>query len=213
MIRLTSFLGILSFIGFVLISFLYQSRLIIEIDEWLIQHIQQFESNGLTKFMKFFSYIGSGSIVVILAIAVILLLFLLKHRLEIMMFIVTVSGSALLNDLLKLLFQRTRPIIHPIIVEAGYSFPSGHSMNAFTLYGIVTILLWRNLSSRSGRSLLIGFSLFMILTIGLSRVYLGVHYPSDVIGAYLASYAWLTVMFGVLRYFAKNKRLVAFGRK
>ncbi|MEX2416754.1 MAG: phosphatase PAP2 family protein [Paenibacillaceae bacterium] len=192
------FIGVLCFIGFVLIAISYQSRLIIQLDEWLIQHIQHLESNGLTDFMKFFSFIGSGPMVAVVAIAVIPLLFFFKHRIEIIIFIVTVSGTALLNTLLKLLFQRTRPVIHPIIVETGYSFPSGHSMGAFTLYGTLTLLLWRNIPSRSGRALLVGFSLFMILCIGLSRVYLGVHYPSDVIGAYLVSGTCLIVIIVLL---------------
>jgi undecaprenyl-diphosphatase len=196
----------------VLIAVTYQSRIVIGIDEWLIQHIQQWESNGLTDVMKFFSFIGSGRIVAVLAIVVIPILVLLKHRLEIIIFIVTVSGSAVLNTKLKLLFERTRPIIHPIIAQTGYSFPSGHAMSAFTFYGIVTFLLWRKISSRAGRFLLIGFSLFMIFIIGLSRVYLGVHYPSDVFGGYLASCTWLTVMVGVLHYFTVNKKFAALGR-
>jgi undecaprenyl-diphosphatase len=187
-------IGILSFVGFVWMSVFYESQLIIRIDEWLIQHVQRMESTVLTDWMELFSFIGSGRVVWILGILVIILLLLLKHHHEIIILIVTVCGSALLNRQLKLLFERARPTIHPIIVEAGYSFPSGHSMNAFTFYGIVTLLLWRYLPSHVGRTILFLFSLFMILTIGLSRVYLGVHYPSDVIGAYLASCTWLIVV-------------------
>ncbi|MEX1029668.1 MAG: phosphatase PAP2 family protein [Paenibacillaceae bacterium] len=185
---------ILSFVAFVLMSVFYESRVIIQIDEWLIQHIQRMESTILTNCMKFFSFIGSGWVVGILAIGVIILLILLKHYLEIIILVVTVCGSVLLNMYLKLLFERARPTIHPIIIETGYSFPSGHSMNAFTFYGIVTLLMWRHLPSHVGRILLFVFSLFMILTIGMSRIYLGVHYPSDVIGAYLASCTWLIVV-------------------
>src|SRR5690554_4001009 len=194
------YLGLISLLGFVLISVSYNSHLSIRIDEWCIHLIQQWESKGLTRLSKWFSFIGSGWMTSILGFGIIVLLWLLKYRYEILIFLFAVCGSGLLNLLLKHLFGRSRPDIHPIIVETGFSFPSGHSMSAFTFYGIVTIILWTHIPNRLGKSLLIGFSIVMIVMIGLSRVYLGVHYPSDIIGAYLASFCWLIVMVGLLRY-------------
>ena len=88
-------------------------------------------------------------------------------------------------------FQRARPDLHRLIEIGGYSFPSGHAMSAMAVYGTLAFLLWRHISTRFGRSLLIFFSAMMIFMIGISRVYLGVHYPSDIIGGYFASGFWL----------------------
>src|SRR5690606_15912927 len=104
---------------------------------------------------------------------------------------ITMVGSTLLNIILKFIFQRSRPDINRMISEEGYSFPSGHSMAAFSLYGILTFLLWRHIQTRAGRTILLIINSLMILFIGISRIYLGVHYPSDVIGAYTASGVWL----------------------
>ncbi|MEH7018011.1 MULTISPECIES: phosphatase PAP2 family protein [Bacillus] len=142
--------------------------------------------------MKFFTFIGSGLPVVFLTLAIILFLYkVLHHRRELILFVWVVIGSALLNWILKMIFHRARPTIHRIVDANGFSFPSGHSMAAFSLYGIVTFLLWRHVKSSFGRVILILISATMILAIGVSRIYLGVHYPSDVLGGYLASGTWL----------------------
>ena len=136
--------------------------------------------------------IGSTLAVVIICLLILFFLYkVLHHRHELLLFIVVVAGSPLLNHLLKEIFQRPRPDLHRLIDIGGYSFPSGHAMNAFTVYGILTFLLWRHIFKHSGRILLLLFSSFFIIMIGVSRIYSGVHYPSDIIGGYLASGFWL----------------------
>lgn len=79
-------------------------------------------------------------------------------------------------------------------------------MAAFSLYGILAYLLWRHISTPVGRGLLIIISITMITAIGVSRIYLGVHYPSDVLGGFLASGSWLTVsIWFYQRYLEKRK--------
>ncbi|WP_233129807.1 phosphatase PAP2 family protein [Domibacillus epiphyticus] len=106
--------------------------------------------------------------------------------------------------MLKLLFHRARPELHRLIEIIGFSFPSGHAMNAFTVFGILTFLLWRYISAKWARGMLICFSIVMILAIGVSRIYLGVHYPSDIIGGYCA----LPFAIGFFQRY-KEKRYVA----
>ncbi|WP_127587791.1 phosphatase PAP2 family protein [Paenibacillus koleovorans] len=161
-------------------------------DTAITSAIQGLESPGWTKVMKGFTWIGSGEVVVVLAVLVVLFLyFVLGHRREVLLFLWTLGGSSLLNIGLKLLFQRDRPNLHRLIEETGYSFPSGHSMAAFSFYGILVYLLWRHIASTWGKMVLVLVSVVFILSIGGSRVYLGVHYPSDILGAYLASGIWL----------------------
>ena len=187
-------ISVISLIGFSLMAVLIQGHHIVRFDSLVIAFIQGFESPLLTKIMKVFTFIGSMSCVVVLSLMVLFFLYkVLKHRSELILFIAVVGGSAILNGLLKQFFHRTRPDLHRLIEIGGYSFPSGHAMNAFTVYGILTFLLWRHISTRFGRTILILFSMMMILMIGLSRIYLGVHYPSDIVGGYFASGCWLAI--------------------
>lgn len=178
--------------SFGLIALLIQDRQIDNFDQTIAAWIQALESPVLTHLMEGFTVIGSGWVIAILVPVIAIFLYLvLGHRRELIFFIGVIIGSSLLNVVLKIIFHRARPTIHHIIEATGYSFPSGHSMAAFTLYGIVTFLLWRHLSDSFKRGILVLFSTVMILMIGISRIYLGVHYPSDVLGGYMASGSWL----------------------
>jgi len=102
------------------------------------------------------------------------------------------GGGSLLNLLLKYIFHRERPIFeHPIVTLASYSFPSGHAMGATLFYGLAAIVIATYLASWRGRVLVFFSAFFLILLIGLTRIYLGVHYLSDVMGAAAAGLAWL----------------------
>ncbi|MGG3470695.1 phosphatase PAP2 family protein [Neobacillus pocheonensis] len=193
-------------IGFSFISLLISDQKIIKFDSWVIQLIQGLESPGLTSMMKTFTFIGSAPFVIILSILLMFFLFkVLHHGIELILFVTAILGSACLNGLLKNIFQRVRPDLHRLIDISGYSFPSGHAMNAFTVYGIITFLLWRHIPTKWGRSILILFSIVMILSIGISRIYLGVHYPSDIIGGYFASGFWLATLIWFFQFY-KEKR-------
>jgi undecaprenyl-diphosphatase len=178
--------------GFGLIALLIHDRQLDVFDHNIATWIQSLESPVLTLLMKGLTAIGSVWVIAVLVPAIALYLYLvLGHRRELIFFIGVVAGSFLLNVVLKNIFLRARPTIHRIIEATGYSFPSGHSMAAFTLYGIVTFLIWRHLTDSFKRTILVIFSTVMILMIGISRIYLGVHYPSDVLGGYMASGSWL----------------------
>ncbi|WML56625.1 phosphatase PAP2 family protein [Neobacillus sp. PS2-9] len=190
-------------ICFSLLSLLISEHMILHFDSEVISAIQGWESPSLTCIMKFFTFIGGIPFV----IGLFFLCFIYKvvnHRMELILFISTLIGASCLNVLLKKLFHRVRPNLHPLIDEGGYSFPSGHAMNAFTVYAMIVFILWRHVPRKRGRSLLILFSFFMILGIGISRIYLGVHYPSDIIGGYLASGFWLTTAIWIFRFYQKK---------
>jgi undecaprenyl-diphosphatase len=201
-------LSLLFAIGFGLIMLLISNKKIVSFDDIVSGYIQNSNSSVLTSIMKFFTFIGSGSVVAfIVIIAMIMFYVILKHRSELVLLLAVVIGSALLNYVLKIIFHRARPTIHRLIEETGYSFPSGHSMAAFTLYGILSFLLWKHISSYQGRSLLIIVSILMITMIGISRIYLGVHYPSDVLGGFLASGIWLILSIWTFQKYQDRKFL------
>jgi undecaprenyl-diphosphatase len=190
---LIAFFG--SLFCFIIMSYLVQAEHLVVFDRLVIDAVQGFEADGLTVAMKFFTYIGSLKFIVILTIPIFLFLFyVLRHRLEILVFLSVVYITPILNRLLKLYFHRERPDFHRLIEIGGYSFPSGHAMNAFSFYSILAFLVWRHVPTKLGRVTVIILSTFMILAIGLSRVYLGVHYPSDIIGGFLASGLWVAAV-------------------
>jgi len=107
-----------------------------------------------------------------------------------LLFFVSVTGGAILNELLKRLFTRARPdLFQPLAREIGYSFPSGHTTTAAALYGLCAILLYR-----SGHRIAALLTLLWVPFVGASRIYLAVHWPSDVLGSLLLGTAWLTLV-------------------
>jgi undecaprenyl-diphosphatase len=185
---------------FAIVCLLITSEGIAGFDSGIISTVQGWENGGLTRVMESFSWLGSTTVVVVIAIVILLFLtFILGHRMELLFFLSVLVGSTLLNHLLKDFFQRERPNIHRMVEEVGYSFPSGHSMAAFALYGAFVYLLWKHVKSGRGRALLVAIGTFIVIGIGISRIYLGVHYPSDVVGGYFASWVWLGLMIEVFR--------------
>lgn len=101
--------------------------------------------------------------------------------------------STILNQILKHIFQRPRPTEYRIIDESGYSFPSGHSMVSMAFYGFLIYLIYKNVKNTYLKWGLITLLSVLIALIGLSRIYLGVHYTSDVIAGFLVSVSYLII--------------------
>ncbi len=107
---------------------------------------------------------------------------------------VNLVGSTILNQLLKFAIQRPRPDASLRLVEiGGFSFPSGHSMAAMAFFGLLIWLTWRYAGDRRMRAGLTALLCAAIAAVGFSRVYLGVHYVSDVLGGFCVSLIWLAV--------------------
>ncbi len=106
----------------------------------------------------------------------------------------SVFGGMLLNRTLKLVFLRPRPYFDdPIVTVTGYSFPSGHTMAATVLYGVLAAYFFARTSDRRGRVLIVLAAGFVIALVGFSRMYLGAHYLSDVLTAMAEGLAWLSI--------------------
>ena len=108
--------------------------------------------------------------------------------------------------LLKFFFQRHRPLT-PLLSEAkGLSFPSGHAMMSLTFYGLLAYMAWKNVENVATRIILVGGLLLLILCIGLSRIYLRVHYASDVIAGFSLGIMWLVICSYVLNKMEKYSK-------
>lgn len=144
---------------------------------------------------------GSVWFVVSLSVMVILLLwFKAKDQWATLLFIIAIGGNGALTWLLKQIYERGRPSINEAIDAVGFSFPSGHSMGSLVFYGFLIYLMIR---SRQKRVIKISSSIalgILVFLIGTSRIYLGAHFPSDIIAGYIAGTIWLTLCILVLEW-------------
>ena len=150
-----------------------------------ITNLFKYKNDLLTNFMKIITIFGSAYVIVPCCI---ILLFALKNKKNKILMMSNLVIITLLNQLLKCVFRRLRPI-NGIISESGYSFPSGHSMVSMAFYGFLIYLLYK--SNFKYKNIFIGLLIVLILLIGISRIYLGVHYPTDVFGGFLLSISYL----------------------
>ena len=153
-------------------------------------------SDFVTPIAKFITNFGGA---VFLSIATIALLLLIKNKkigLSIFSDIVIIT---ILNQLLKRILRRPRPTEFRIVEETGYSFPSGHSMVSMAFYGYLIYLIYRYIKNKYIKWSLIVLLSILICLIGISRIYLGVHYTSDVLGGFLLSISYLVVYISLIK--------------
>ena len=148
-------------------------------------------NDKLTPIVKIITHIGGAKIVFVLTVLAIILIKGLKNKLFLLTGIV---GTAGLNVVLKHIIQRERPNINRLIPEKGYSFPSGHSMMSMAFYGMLIFLIFKYVKNTALKWTLIVILTILLSTIGITRIYLGVHYPSDVIGGFLVSLTYLFIL-------------------
>jgi undecaprenyl-diphosphatase len=135
---------------------------------------------------------GSGLCVATLSLGVAALLVWQKRWYRLITLVLTVGGGSALNVGIKHLFQRERPVFeHPLVVLHSYSFPSGHTMAATLFYGLIAVFIMQSVRRWRWRVLTFVAALFVILLVALSRMYLGAHYLSDVLGAMALGLMWL----------------------
>ena len=163
-----------------------------------IYNLVYFKNDFLTVFYKFITEFAS--IFIILLISLIFLFVLKKYG---VFLIINAFNILILNTVLKLIFMRDRPFDLMIISEDGYSFPSGHAMAALGFYGFIIYIIYHlNLSKRIKYLFIILLGILIFL-IGLSRIYLGVHYASDVIAGYMASLSYLIIYITIVKKYLK----------
>lgn len=180
------FLSVLALAGLLLIAQLIHWERIMGFDSWVISVVTGFHSELVTQVMVLFTTLGDAATVAAISLMALFLLYNLgSSRMELALFLAVVISSGVFNLLLKNVFQRMRPEFNPLVHADGFSYPSGHSMSAFALYGVLGFMVWLKVENIFWRSAMLLVCISMVLLIGTSRIYLGVHYPSDVIGGFL----------------------------
>jgi len=171
------------------------------IDGTIYNLIANLINSNTTAIMMFISHLGSAVTLITLTIAFIVIL---KNKRDPKYITINLALIFLLNRILKFIIARPRPEILRLVVEDGYSFPSGHSMVSMGFYGFLIHLIYKNIEDKKIKYPLIVFLSLLILFIGISRIYLGVHYFTDVIGGFIIAIIYLILF---IKFLYKNNKL------
>ena len=158
-------------------------------DMAIYDFINSFNNDALTMFMKIITNFAHAGVFIGLTV---ISFIIIKDRKIGKYIALNLLIVFILNQCLKYIIARPRPLVEPLIHASGYSFPSGHSMVSFAFYGFLIYLINEYMSSKKRIFAIVGLAV-LILLIGISRIYLGVHYATDVIGGFLISLIYLAI--------------------
>jgi undecaprenyl-diphosphatase len=165
---------------------------IVQVDRHVAVWFHQHASPTITQVARAISFFGSVGWLTAVSIGVALFLLLRRDWLNASLVALVMGGGGALNVVLKHFFHRERPVLeNPLVTLSSYGFPSGHTMGATLLYGLLALLAWKSVRNRAARLACVVGACFWILLIGLTRIYLGAHYLTDVLGALAAGLFWL----------------------
>ena len=180
----------LSILIFLVITNLLLKEQIHVFDNFIFSGIKRIRTEPLTIVFKFITFFCSTEFLLIATIAIMVFS---KNKKRAFYIALNVLICFLLNQGLKHVFLRPRPEVINLITEGGYSFPSGHSMASMAFYGLIIYFIFKNVKNKIARNSICVALSSLIFLIGISRIYLGVHYASDVIAGFLVSIAYLVV--------------------
>lgn len=188
--------GFFIFFGltFLMLAMYYEHPTLSQLNLGVQKHIYDYAEGAYFLFFSRMTHLGSTSLYTILCILLIVAFLATKHYLGMAFVPLNLIGSALLNTWLKNIYLKPRPSVDHLVQASSYSFPSGHAMNGLVFYGLLSFLLNELIENIWAKGVTWLLSSTLILFIGLSRVYLGVHYPIDILGGYLAGSAWLALV-------------------
>jgi undecaprenyl-diphosphatase len=173
-------------------------------DDSITSFIMSFRSPVMTLVMIAITDIGSYGLA-IGSTVILFYLFVKRHRKEGILFCIIVLMGYVVNVILKLFVQRNRPTLDPLQTLTDYSFPSTHSMASFIFFATIAYFAY-HFTKNKRLSIIIAIICFLLIfLIGISRIYLGVHYPSDVLGGYIAGAIWYTTIIVIDRTFVLYK--------
>lgn len=179
-----------------------------ELDETFTAALSKSISMRTAQAFAVLTHLGDTITLTVLCIAVAAVLALRGRRWLALAWMLAVAGNAVLNPTLKLIFQRVRPMHDAVLVTAdGWSFPSGHASGAVVGYGMLAYILLRQLPSRWHLPVILAATTFAF-AIGCSRVFLRVHFPSDVVAGFASGTLWLAVCIGSVelsRYYRRTR--------
>jgi membrane-associated phospholipid phosphatase len=167
-------------------------------DQRLADWLHERATDPLTDFFEGVTFLGNFVTLLAVTLVAAIVLWRRRERVAAAFVVLALAGAQLLSNGLKLVFQRERPFFpDPLATASTFSFPSGHALVSLAVYGAIALVLARHFSTRR-QALLFGAVAVLVLAIGFSRLYLGVHFLSDVLAGYAAGIAWLSLLYAVV---------------
>ncbi len=166
--------------------------------------IHRLASPGMTSAMQVFSFLGSGTLLVALSLLTIVIFLYIHRPRSAHLMGITMAGAVALDLLLKHAFHRGRPVPFFGTAPSSYSFPSGHAFGSLCFFGALAGILSEHASTPRARFFIWTCAALLVGLIGFSRIYLGVHYPSDVLGGYCSALVWVGAI-GILNHVLNNR--------
>ena len=165
--------------------------------------VLKLRAEPLTRIMEILTNFGGAYMLIGLAIMITIFS---KNKKTAFIIDLNLIIITIFNLILKNIIQRPRPEGYRLIAESGYSFPSGHSMISMAFYGLIIYMIWKNMKNKKLRNIICVLITILVILIGISRIYLGVHYASDVIGGFVVSIAYLIVYVSITKTILKIDR-------
>lgn len=190
------------FIIFVAIAEDVFEKEIFEFDDIVYDFFVNHRNIALNTFFKAVTNLGSAIILILLTIICVIFIKDVKYKILVPVNLLTITG---INLILKNFFVRPRPNEFRLIQETGYSFPSGHAMASTAFYGLLIYITYKNIKNKMLRNSICIILALIVLLIDLSRVYVGVHYVSDVIGGTCFSIAYLILLINITKLIERGK--------
>lgn len=184
-----------------------------QVDQTIGQHFYHWGGDGFTTFVQNFTLLGNAQGIIPTALIIGGIFYYISRKWQVFIWpLVTILiGVGPLVDLIKYTVQRPRPTyITHLVDQGGYSFPSGHSAGAVMAWGALAFLIWHYFGQQYPKikPYLMAFVIIMMIALGGSRLYLGVHYPSDVIAGWSIGAVWLTLCISYFNLFVNDKPLL-----
>jgi membrane-associated phospholipid phosphatase len=165
-------------------------------DERFARWLHGRATDPLTDVFRAVTWLGNLPTLIAVTVLAIAILWRRRQQTDAVFVALAFVGAQVLSNGMKLGFRRERPFFpDPLATESTYSFPSGHALLSLAVYGSIALVLARHASSLAARASILGSAAVLVAAIGFSRLYLGVHFLSDVVAGYAAGTAWLALLY------------------
>lgn len=179
-------------------------------DTAITDYVISYRSPSLTNYFKFMTNVGDAyGYLIVLGIFLLLSLLVFKRWKYVVQATLVLALATVSNMILKRFIDRARPGIEHLVSVETLSYPSGHAMSAMAFYGFLIFLVTKFNIQKAIKYALITILILLILSIGISRIYLGVHYPSDIAGGFIAGFIWVVfcvLVFDVIELFRRDPK-------
>ncbi|MGB3536099.1 MAG: phosphatase PAP2 family protein [Microcoleaceae cyanobacterium] len=190
-------IAIIATLGFLFLSQQVFAQHTTTFDTAILQYFLSIQNTFLTLFFTIITFLGEPLFLMIINLVFIVFLWIKNQRSRAIVYLIIGNGAAEFNYFIKDFFGRERPELWDRILEVKYfSYPSAHAMNSIVIYGLICYYLMNQF--KPWRWLILTITSILVILIGLSRLYFGVHWPTDIIAAYTMGSVWLAIAILIL---------------